>query len=80
MCVRYHETNGKSTSFSTEDKHRTLLRMDDQQRPGLHVEVIVTDFHGYTITFGDYQTGDAPLLIVNTLINQTISFYQKDQK
>ncbi|CAF0900458.1 unnamed protein product [Adineta steineri] len=78
MCVRYNNVKEKSTRFSMTDKHRTLLRMNDEQRPALHVEVTATDFDGYRIIFGDYKTGDAPILIVNSLINQSITFAQKD--
>ena len=79
MCVRYNTpTSGKASYFTIEDKHRTLLRMDDEQHPALHVEVITTECDGYRIIFGDYQIGDAPLLIVNTLLQQSISFSQQD--
>jgi hypothetical protein len=78
LCVRHAGTNFLSSCFSVEDKHRTLLRMNDVERPALHVEVIATDFDGYKVIFGDYKIGDAPLLIVNSLLGQSISFYQKD--
>jgi hypothetical protein len=78
LCVRHAGTNFLSSCFSVEDKHRTLLRMNDVERPALHVEVTVTDFDGYKVIFEDYKIGDAPLLIVNTLLGQPISFCQKD--
>ena len=47
--------------------------MNDDERPALHVEVNATDFDGYRVIFGDYKIGDAPVLIVNSLINQSIN-------
>ena len=52
--------------------------MNDEEVPSIHVEVNMTDIAGHTILFSDYQSGDAPLLIVNTLSNQSISFSQKE--
>ncbi|CAF1173038.1 unnamed protein product [Adineta ricciae] len=77
MFVRY-ESNERGSLVSIKDKHRTLLHMNDEERPALHVEVVSTDFDGFRIIFGDYQNGDAAVLIVNTLLNQPISFQQKD--
>jgi hypothetical protein len=78
MYVRYVGNDRSSSCFSIKDKHRTLLRMDDVERPALHVEVTSNDFDGYRINFGDYKIGDAPLLIVNSLIKDSITFCQKD--
>ncbi|CAF1393446.1 unnamed protein product [Rotaria sordida] len=78
MCVRYLGGTLSASCFSIKDKHRTLLRMDDIERPALHVEVTVTDYDGFKINFSDYKIGDAPLLIVNSLLNQSISFCQKE--
>jgi hypothetical protein len=57
-------------------KHRTLLRMDDEERPAMYVEVTATDFEGIRVIFGDYKIGDAPLLVVNGLKNDPISLCQ----
>ncbi|CAF4893614.1 unnamed protein product, partial [Rotaria sp. Silwood1] len=78
MYVRYLGGIVSASCFSIKDKHRTLLRMDDIERPALHVEVTVTDYDGFKINFSDYKIGDAPLLIVNSLLNQSISFCQKE--
>jgi hypothetical protein len=78
LCVRFAGTNSLSTCFSVKEKHRTLLRMNDLERPALHVEVTATDFDGYKVIFGDYKIGDAPLLIVNSLLKQSISYCQKE--
>lgn len=78
MYVRYPGAGLSSNCFSIKDKHRTLLRMQDQERPALHVEVTVNDFDGYKVNFGDYKIGDAPLLIVNSLTKDPITFCQKD--
>jgi hypothetical protein len=78
MYVRYTGDTLSSSCFSIKDKHRTLLRMNDEERPAIHVEVTATDFDGYKVIFGDYKIGDAPLLIVNGLLNKSISFCQKD--
>jgi hypothetical protein len=77
MLVRY-ENNEKGSYFPVNNKHRTLLHMNHKEHPATHVEVVKTDFDGYRIIFGDYKIGDATLLIVNTLLNQSISFQQKD--
>jgi len=54
------------------------LRINDSERPALHVEVSANDFDGYQVNFNDYQIVDAPLLILNALDQSTISFAQKD--
>jgi hypothetical protein len=78
MFVKYVGFDHSPTCFSIKEKHRTLLRMDNDDRPAIHVEVTITDFGGDKITFGDYQIGDAPLLIVNALLNENIAFSQKE--
>ncbi|CAF1065734.1 unnamed protein product [Adineta steineri] len=78
MYVRYNDNTTTSSWFSIKDKHRTLLRMNDQERPALHVEVTINDFDGYKVIFSDYKNGDAPILIVNSLIDQSIAFCQKE--
>ena len=52
--------------------------MNDASRPAIHVEVSGTDYDGYKVNFGDYQIGDAPVLLVNTLTDKNITFCQKD--
>jgi len=78
MCVRYSEINSSPTFFSIKEKHQTLLRMNNDDRPAIHVEVSLTEFDGYKVIFGDYKNGDAPILIVNTLLNENIYFSQKE--
>jgi hypothetical protein len=74
VCVRYKHNHATSSPFMINQKHRTLLRMNDEERPAIYVQVLPTDFDGITIIFNDYQIGDAALLIVNSLINYPISF------
>ena len=74
LCVRHDGENLSASCFSIKDKHRTLLRMNNIQHPALHVEVTATDYDGYKVIFSDYKIGDASLLIVNSLLNQSIDF------
>ncbi|CAF4025308.1 unnamed protein product [Rotaria sp. Silwood2] len=76
MCVRYTHNRISSTAFSFTQKHRTLLYMNDEERPALQVEVIATDFDGFRVVFGDYKIGDAPVLLVNCLKYLPIGFCQ----
>ena len=62
MRVRYTHNRVTSSPFMMNQKHRTLLRMDDEERPAIYVEVTATDFDGVRVIFGDYKIGDAPLL------------------
>ncbi len=78
MCVRYAHNQLSSSMFPMNDKHRTLLRMNDEDRPALHVEVTVTDFYGIHMAFGDYKIGDAPVLLVNCLRNQSVTYCQEE--
>ncbi|CAF1260195.1 unnamed protein product [Adineta steineri] len=78
MRVRYTHNRVTSSPFMMNQKHRTLLRMDDEERPAIYVEVTATDFDGVRVIFGDYKIGDAPLLLVNCLKKDPISFYQVD--
>ncbi|CAF4287247.1 unnamed protein product, partial [Adineta steineri] len=80
MRVRYTHNQIASTPFLFKQKHRTLLRMDDEERPAINVEVNATDFDGVRVIFGDYKVGDAPLLIVNCLKTESITFCQLDDK
>lgn len=57
-------------------KHRTLLRMEDEERPAIMVEVTATDFDGVKVVIEDYKIGDAPLLMVNCLTDADISICQ----
>ena len=50
--------------------------MNDEDRPAIYVEVTATDFDGVRVIFGDYKVGDAPLLVVNCLPDEAISFCQ----
>ncbi|CAF0945953.1 unnamed protein product [Adineta ricciae] len=77
MHVRYTDNNQvMSTAFVTKRKHRTLLRMDDEERPAINVEVNATDFDGVRVIFEDYKIGDAPILVVNCLNSEPVSFSQ----
>ena len=78
MRVRYTHNGITSSPFLINQKHRTLLRMDDEERPAIYVEVTATDFDGVRVIFGDYKIGDAPLLVVNCLRNDEIYFSQVD--
>ena len=76
MRVRYTHNHVTSSPFMMNQKHRTLLRMEDEERPAIYVEVSATDFDGIRVIFNDYKTGDAPILIVNCLKHDPISFSQ----
>jgi hypothetical protein len=52
--------------------------MDNYDRPAIHVEVSLTEFDGYKVIFGDYKIGNAPVLIVNALLNADITLSQKE--
>jgi hypothetical protein len=78
MCVKYHGKSSSPVYFSVKEKQRILLRMNSMDNPAIHLEVNANDFDGYKLIFGDYQNSDAPLLIVDALINQSICFAQKD--
>jgi len=78
MLVRYTHNRVTSSPFLINKKHRTLLRMEDEERPAIYVEVTATDFDGVRVIFGDYKIGDAPLLIVNCLRKDEIYFSQLD--
>ncbi|CAF3861922.1 unnamed protein product, partial [Adineta steineri] len=78
MNVRYSYSRMIPSSFMMNIKHRTLLRMNDEDYPVLHVQVSITDFFGIHIIFNDYKIGHAPILLINCLKNQEISYNQKD--
>jgi len=77
MRVRYKTNETTSVPFKINAKHQTLLRMDDDERSAIHVEVTATDFNGVRVIFQDYRIGDAPVLIVNGL-EKDLSFSQND--
>ena len=77
MRVRYKHNQITSVPFKINAKHRTLLRMEDEEQSALHVEVTATDFNGVRVIFQDYQIGDAPVLIVNSL-EKELNFSQVD--
>jgi hypothetical protein len=79
MRVRYTDSQTTSSPFTMNKKHQTLLRMNDEERPAIYVEVTATEFDGVRVIFGDYKIGDAPLLVVNCLMNEPISFCQKTE-
>ncbi len=76
MCIRYVHNRLASAKFRMNNKHRILLRMNDEDRPALLVEVIVTSFYGIYITFSDYKISDAPILLVNCFRNQSVTYCQ----
>jgi hypothetical protein len=80
MCVRYVHNRASLSTFVMKDKHRTLLRMNDEDRPALHVEVTATDLYGIHTVFDDYKVGDAPVLLVNCLRNQPMIYCQKQDE
>ena len=49
MRVRYTRNRVTSNPFMINQKHRTLLRMDDEERPAIYVEVTATDFDGVRV-------------------------------
>jgi hypothetical protein len=79
MRVSYADNQITSNPFQINQKHRTLLRMEDEERPAIYVEVTATDFDGFRVIFGDYKIGDAPLLVVNCLMGEPISFCQNKE-
>lgn len=76
MHIRYAHNHSTSNSFKTNQKYQRLLRMNDDERPAIHLEVTATDFDGVKVIFEDYKIGDAPLLIVNLFQNDSVSFHQ----
>ena len=77
LCVRYVHNREALACIPISNKYRTLLRMNDEGYPAIDVQIHITDFDGYRIIFSDYKTGDAPILLVNTLTDQSIRFSQK---
>lgn len=76
MCVRYAHNRVTSSPFTINEKHRTLLRMDDNEHSAIYVQVSITNFNGVRVIFNDYEIGDTPLLVINRLQNDPISFSQ----
>ncbi|CAF3776716.1 unnamed protein product, partial [Rotaria sp. Silwood1] len=74
MCVRYKHNCATSSPFMMNEKYRTLLPMNDKERPVIYVEISATNFDGLRVIFGDYKIDDAPLLVVNCLKNDSVSF------
>ena len=77
MRVRYKHNQVTSAPFKINAKHQTLLRMEDEERSAIHVEVTATEFNGVRVIFQDYRIGDAPVLIVNGL-DKELAFCQAD--
>ena len=80
MRVRYSDNHITSLPFVKILKHRTLLQMDDEERPAIYVEVTATDFDGVRVIFSDYKIGDAPILVVNCLKKDPVTFCQVENK
>ena len=78
MRVRYASNHVTSYPFMINQKHRTLLHMNDDERSAIHVEITIDDFDGVRIIFEDYKIGYAPVLIVNNFQTDLISFGQVD--
>lgn len=53
--------------------------MDDELYPAIHAKVIDTPAKGVRVLFRDYKIGDAALLIVNQLEDESISFSQVNE-
>ncbi|CAF5055056.1 unnamed protein product, partial [Rotaria sp. Silwood1] len=73
MCVRYKHNRATSSPFMMNEKYRTLLSMNDKERPVIYVEVSATNFDSLRVIFGDYKIDDASLLVVNCLKNDSVS-------
>ncbi|UJR16774.1 hypothetical protein I4U23_003674 [Adineta vaga] len=79
MRIRYVKNRtASSLLFPMYDRHRTLLRMNDADYPAIHVEVTIIETLGIHIIFSDYQSGDAPLLLLNCLRNHSILYGQEE--
>ncbi|CAF3406435.1 unnamed protein product [Rotaria socialis] len=74
MCDHYKHSRAASSSFMMNEKYRTLLRMNDKERPVIYVRVSAANFDGLRVIFGDYKIDDAPLLVNNCLKNDSVSF------
>ncbi|CAF4561909.1 unnamed protein product [Rotaria socialis] len=74
MCDHYKHSRAASSSFMMNEKYRTLLRMNDKERPVIYVRVSAANFDGLRVIFGDYKIDDAPLLVINCLKNDSVSF------
>ena len=79
MSIRCATRRIVSRPFSVNEKSRRLIRWNYIEQPGIHVEIIATDSDGYRIIFNDYQLIDVPVLLINCLREQSISFAQQDQ-
>lgn len=77
LSVRYQHNQVESRPFKIDQPHRTLLKMNDEQRSALFVEVIESDAKSLRIIFHDYKVGDAPLLVINRL-TEDITLTQTD--
>ena len=80
MRIRYSNKQILSSPFKINEQHRTLLRMNDEQYPAIFVEVRATEFDGVRVIFQDYKIGDAPVLIINCLRTDVVSFCQKNDE
>ncbi|CAM4941103.1 unnamed protein product [Rotaria socialis] len=74
MCDHYKHSRAASSSFMMNEKYRTLLRMNDKERPVIYMRVSAANFDGLRVIFGDYKIDDAPLLVNNCLKNDSVSF------
>lgn len=79
LCVRYADNRSFSTKFLLNNSYRILLRMNDENRPAIHVEVTITDFDGIYIVFNDYKITDAPLLLINCLSDLSLRYSQEEE-
>ena len=78
MRVRYAHNHLAISTFVFKEKQRALLHMDDTERPALETDVVTSETDGFRIVFGDYKNGDSPILLVNCLINRSITFCQSE--
>ncbi|CAF3870792.1 unnamed protein product [Adineta steineri] len=78
MRVRYAHNHLAISTFVFKEKQRTLLHMDDRERPALQTDVVISDNSGCRIVFGDYKIGDSPILLVNCLKKRPITFCQSE--
>ena len=80
MRIRYSDNQILSSPFKINQQHQTLLRMNDEQRPAIFVEVRATEFDGVRVIFQDYKIGDASVLIVNCVKTDVVSFCQENDE
>ncbi|KAK6170959.1 hypothetical protein SNE40_019236 [Patella caerulea] len=77
MFVKYENSTVTSQHFPIKKPHNTVLRMD--QGSAICVEVVGGTDSPISITFRDYERGDAPVSIHNLCEDVFIKVHQKNQ-